>query len=151
MRSSCCLLIQTTLISKYREKFKQKRSKFPKNQTTANYQWEYILNKKVINHKQNFVYINSSNALVYVLGHSFFLQIFASSATPLQFSPPWAGAGLLQARFLVLIPPPHLAEHFDQSLHSLHPPLTEVKWFLINRTFRARLLAHKVIVSQFFQ
>ena len=44
-------------------------------------------------------------------GHGLVPQVRESTASPTQGKPPPTGAGLLQARVRICIPPPHVLEH----------------------------------------
>ena len=50
----------------------------------------------------------------------------------MQLLPPPEGAGLLHKRCLVLVPPPHVAEHDDQLIHEPHPPFTVIANILMD-------------------
>ena len=41
---------------------------------------------------------------------------------PTQLVPPGEGGGFVQVRIRKRCPPPHMAEHFDQELHTEYPP-----------------------------
>ena len=57
-------------------------------------------------------------------GHPCVLQSLVSELSPTQSAPPFAGAGFVQVLVLVWVPPPHSAEHSDQSPKSVYPPST---------------------------
>ena len=55
-------------------------------------------------------------------GQALSLQPSDFASSPTQSAPPLAGEGLLHVLYLVLLPPPHSAEHTDQSPYELQPP-----------------------------
>lgn len=57
-------------------------------------------------------------------GHNWLLQLDDWWFDPWHSRPPFVGAGLEQVRFLILLPPPQVLEHFVQLLQELHSPLT---------------------------
>ena len=52
------------------------------------------------------------------------LQLILSDDGPVQSSPPFLGAGLVQVLCLVLIPSPQVLEQSPNGVQALHPPLT---------------------------
>ena len=55
-------------------------------------------------------------------GQPWSLQVYVSSVVPAQCLPPFCGSGLVHVLLRVLVPPPHVAVHTDQSLQSDQPP-----------------------------
>merc|ERR1719326_2060739 len=55
--------------------------------------------------------------------HFFLLHSFVFVGLPSQSAPPFAGAGFVQKRVFVLLPPPHFTEHSLYALQSDQPPL----------------------------
>ena len=52
-------------------------------------------------------------------------QDLLSVALPRHEEPPLLGAGLLQTRFLTILPPPHVAEQLPKPPHAPQFPFTE--------------------------
>ena len=73
----------------------------------------------------------------YSLGQGRLEQSWDSMFCPWQSRPPKAGTGLVQVLVLVWVPPPHLAEHSDQTPYSLHSPSTEILqlWYIFISEF----------------
>ena len=57
-------------------------------------------------------------------GHFCALQVILCDDIPGQKSPLLEGAGLLQTRFLILVPPPQERSHEPHRPHPPQPPLT---------------------------
>ena len=53
---------------------------------------------------------------------------------PMQYCPPFFGAGLLHSRDLCLVPPPQVTEHGPYVLQADHKPLTTINWPIIHKT-----------------
>ena len=58
------------------------------------------------------------------LQHAFTLHLADSTAGSGHGNPPCAGAGLLQTRFLVFVPSPHVRLHLPYGPQGLHSPFT---------------------------
>lgn len=61
---------------------------------------------------------------VHLPGHPLSLHDLERTLSPSQPDPPNAGAGLVQDRRDICVPPPHDTEHGSQALHSDHLPST---------------------------
>ena len=66
------------------------------------------------------------NSLIkpYIPGQRITLQVLDLLNFPIQYSPPFFGAGLLQYLNWLCRPPPHGFEHSSQAFHWLNPPWT---------------------------
>lgn len=68
------------------------------------------------------------------MGHGLSLQAWLSVSNPVQFAPPYLGAGFVQVLVWDWDPPPQVKEQVDQADQADHPPSKKINQTLITDT-----------------